>query len=110
MRVYTDISLLRTLNDRELRAGLAEVIKAGAIYSAPLFRELEDSADQVLGRDEAALASVIGQSIRIKVYIHTHAFARVPQLERSSPPHDIQPACPPMVHVGISRKSVQVPN
>lgn len=65
-RVYADISLLRTLNDRELRAGLAEVIKAGAIYSAPLFRELEDSADKIIGRDENALASVIGQSIRIK--------------------------------------------
>ena len=43
--VYIDIDTLKTLNKRELRAGLAEVIKYGVIKDPKLFKYLEDNID-----------------------------------------------------------------
>lgn len=43
--VYIDVDTLKTLNKRELRAGLAEVIKYGVIRDAKLFKYLEDNID-----------------------------------------------------------------
>ncbi|GLE11665.1 hypothetical protein PINS_up024214 [Pythium insidiosum] len=40
-RVYIDLSVLKTLPQRELVNGMAEVIKAGAIFDAALFDLLE---------------------------------------------------------------------
>jgi len=40
--VLADVDVLRTLPQRELKAGLAEVIKYGAIRDAEFFRELEE--------------------------------------------------------------------
>jgi 3-dehydroquinate synthase len=66
LAVFADVELLRTLSDRELRAGLFESIKAGIIRDAKLFRFLENNTEAILGRDTAALEYVIGASIRMK--------------------------------------------
>ncbi len=67
--VLIDIDCLRTLPDRELAAGLAEVIKYGAIRDRGFFDWIERSVEQLLARDPAALEHAIVQSCRIKAEI-----------------------------------------
>ena len=52
--VVADTDTLRTLPDRELRAGLAEVIKYGLIQDAAFFAWLEANLDKLLAREPAA--------------------------------------------------------
>ena len=64
--VFADVSVLGTLPERELRAGLMESVKAGVIRDRLLVRFMEEHADEVLSRDPRALERVIGASIRMK--------------------------------------------
>ena len=64
--VVADTDTLTTLPDRELRAGLAEVVKAAAIGDAPLLSWLEQNADALLARGPAALRHAIAASVRYK--------------------------------------------
>jgi 3-dehydroquinate synthase len=57
--VVIDTATLATLPERELRAGLAEVIKYGALGDAAFFGWLEQHAAQLLARDPALLAEAI---------------------------------------------------
>ena len=67
--VFADTSTLRTLPDRELSAGFAEVIKYGAIMDAPFLDWLESNADSLLGRNDALLAEAIARSCAHKAAI-----------------------------------------
>ena len=67
--VITDTRTLRTLPDRELRAGMAEVIKCALICDEPFFTWLEQNAARVLDRNPAALAHAIRRSCEIKAAI-----------------------------------------
>jgi len=67
--VFTDTDTLGTLPDRELRAGLAEVIKYGLILDAQFFEWLETNAAKLLARDAAALTHAIKRSCEIKADI-----------------------------------------
>jgi 3-dehydroquinate synthase len=67
--VLIDIDCLRTLPDRELGAGLAEVIKYGAIRDRAFFDWIDRSIGPLLARDPAALEHAIVQSCRIKAEI-----------------------------------------
>ncbi|HTD11326.1 MAG TPA: 3-dehydroquinate synthase, partial [Steroidobacteraceae bacterium] len=67
--VLIDTRTLTTLPARELRAGLAEVIKYGLICDAALFGWLEAHLDSLLAGDAAALAHVIRRSCEIKAAI-----------------------------------------
>ncbi len=67
--VFADTTTLRTLPDRELRAGFAEVIKYGAIMDAPFLAWLEDNADALLDRDDALLGEAIARSCTHKAAI-----------------------------------------
>lgn len=60
--VLADISTLDTLPDRELKAGLAEVIKYGLIRDPAFFSWLESNIDKLLERDKEALAFAIHRS------------------------------------------------
>lgn len=64
--VVIDTSLLTTLSDRELSAGLAEVIKYGLIADEVFFDWLEENMDALVGRDAEALAYAIERSCQIK--------------------------------------------
>ncbi len=64
--VLADTSLLRTLPERELRAGLFEVLKCGVIRSKPLFRTMVNKTRLILHRDAATLEALIAESVRIK--------------------------------------------
>jgi 3-dehydroquinate synthase len=67
--VLIDTSTLDTLPVRELRAGLAEVIKYGLICDAPFYDWLEANMDALLAADPTALAHVIQRSCEIKAQI-----------------------------------------
>ncbi|HEV8354224.1 MAG TPA: 3-dehydroquinate synthase, partial [bacterium] len=57
--VLADVRLLTTLPARELRSGMAEVIKTAVIGDPTLFEFLERNLDAVLNRDPRALVEVI---------------------------------------------------
>ncbi|MBF0488317.1 MAG: 3-dehydroquinate synthase [Nitrospirae bacterium] len=67
--VCIDIDTLKTLPERELRAGIAEVIKYGIIRDAALFAFLKDNRQKILSRDSAALKHIIHTSCRIKAEV-----------------------------------------
>ena len=67
--VLIDTETLTTLADRELSAGLAEVIKHGVIADADFFSWLEQRMEGLLQRDPAALAVAITASCEIKSQI-----------------------------------------
>jgi len=64
--VIADTSTLDTLPDRELSAGLAEVIKHGAIIDPAFFDWIEANIGKLVDRDPAALAYAIQRSCEIK--------------------------------------------
>jgi 3-dehydroquinate synthase len=67
--VLIDTTTLDTLPDRELRAGLAEVIKYGAIADVDFFAWLEEHMPALLARDAAALAHAVQRSCEIKAAV-----------------------------------------
>jgi len=67
--VIADTATLTTLPVRELRAGLAEVIKYGLICDAGFFDWLEAHMDELLASDPVALAHVVQRSCEIKAQI-----------------------------------------
>jgi len=67
--VLADVATLDTLPERELRAGLAEVVKYGAIADEDFFSWIEAHAEALLARDPAALAHAIFTSCAHKAGI-----------------------------------------
>jgi 3-dehydroquinate synthase len=67
--VVVDTDALATLPERELRGGLAEVIKYGVIADAKLFAFLEKNFEKLLARDARALEYVIARSVEIKAEV-----------------------------------------
>jgi len=67
--VLSDTATMATLNAREYRAGIAEVIKYGAIRDDALFEWLETSIDALVERRPEALAHAVVESCRIKAGI-----------------------------------------
>ena len=64
--VVIDPQVLTTLDDRQLRAGFAEVIKYGVIRDIGFFEYLEQNIDRIFGLDEDAIERIIGRSCEIK--------------------------------------------
>lgn len=67
--VIADTTTLHTLPPRELRAGLAEVIKYGAIVDADFLQWLEAKREGLLTGDDALLAAAIARSCEHKAAI-----------------------------------------
>jgi 3-dehydroquinate synthase len=67
--VLADTDTLATLPNRELSAGLAEVIKYGLIRDLPFLEWLEAKMDALLARDDDALSEAIERSCRNKAEI-----------------------------------------
>ena len=67
--VIIDTDTLDTLEDRELHAGIAEVIKYGLINDPEFFAWLEENMQQLLDRDKQALAWAIQRSCENKAAI-----------------------------------------
>ena len=67
--VLADTTTLNTLPDKELRAGIAEVIKYGLIRDLPFLEWLEANMEQLLARDTSALQYAIARSCRNKAEV-----------------------------------------
>jgi 3-dehydroquinate synthetase len=67
--VIADTDTLSTLPPRELRAGLAEIIKYGLIHDAAFFDWLEVNVDRLLAGNSVALTHAIRRSCEIKAQI-----------------------------------------
>ncbi|MDH3320327.1 MAG: 3-dehydroquinate synthase [Betaproteobacteria bacterium] len=67
--VIADVGTLATLPERELRAGIAEVIKHGFALDAALVAWLEENMARLLARDAAALVHVVRRSCELKAQV-----------------------------------------
>ena len=67
--VVCDLETLDTLPERELAAGLAEVIKYGPISDMEFMQWLEDNMSDLLARDRTALAHAVKRSCEIKAWV-----------------------------------------
>ena len=67
--VVIDTDTLSTLADRELSAGLAEVIKYGLICDKPFYHWLHENLDSLLAREPEALAYAIHRSCQNKARV-----------------------------------------
>jgi len=67
--VLADTDTLATLPDRELSAGMAEVIKYGLIRDLPFLAWLEANIDRLMARDAEALAYAIERSCANKAEV-----------------------------------------
>lgn len=64
--VFIDVNTLQTLPERELKAGMAEVIKHGAIADSIFFHWLENNLMQLMALDRAPLIDAIKRNCEIK--------------------------------------------
>jgi 3-dehydroquinate synthase len=69
LAVIADTDTLNTLPDRELRAGLAEIIKYGLAFDAGFFDWIEANLDALLDRSSEALAHAIFRSCELKAQV-----------------------------------------
>lgn len=67
--VFSDVSVLQTLEDEEVRCGLGEVIKYGFILNAEFFNWLENNLDKLLRKDKEALEEAVYISSKEKAEI-----------------------------------------
>lgn len=67
--VICDVGMLRTLPEREVRTGMAEVIKAGIIADEELFSKLELTPLAELTKNSDLLAEVVYRAIKVKADI-----------------------------------------
>ena len=67
--VLIDTATLDTLPDRELSAGIAEIVKAGAIADAEFFAWLERNMAALLARDPDVMAKAVQRSCEIKAEV-----------------------------------------
>jgi 3-dehydroquinate synthase len=69
LAVLVDPAVLATLPPREYNAGLYEIIKAGVIADAPLFRIFAERRDAVLAQEPAVVDHLIAEAVRIKTEV-----------------------------------------
>src|ERR1700691_548306 len=67
--VLIDPELVRTLPDRQFRAGLYEALKCGIIGDLDLFLRFEQKRAQILKRDPVELEGLIAQSVKLKAEV-----------------------------------------
>jgi len=68
-RVVCDLDTLQTLPQREMSAGLAEVIKYGPIADMQFLDWIDSHLDALLARDPKALAHAVKRSCEIKAWV-----------------------------------------
>ncbi len=67
--VIIDVNVLSTLDDKQLSAGIAEVIKYGLICDSELFIWLENNIEKILARETEALIFIIERSCMNKARV-----------------------------------------
>jgi len=67
--VLIDLSTLDTLPERDVKSGMAELIKHGMIMDLSLFKKIENEVDKVLNLDKELMIELVAQSCQDKVRI-----------------------------------------
>jgi len=67
--VYTDLKTLRTLKPRQIREGLAEIVKYGVIKDGELFSYLEKNVTKLRTLDKEVAQLIIEKSVKIKAKV-----------------------------------------
>ncbi len=67
--VMIDVQTLTTLSQRDLCAGMAEVVKHAVIADAEMFDYLESSAEQLLRREPTPLRQIVARNCQIKAEV-----------------------------------------
>jgi 3-dehydroquinate synthase len=67
--VWVDVATLRSLPVRQRAAGMAEVVKAAALWDAAFFTELETCGERLLGTDPEVLVPVLERACAIKAEV-----------------------------------------
>ena len=67
--VFADLNCLSTLDAREIKSGLGEVVKYGVISDENFFAYLEVNADKILRGDVQTLAHVVKRSCELKAQV-----------------------------------------
>lgn len=67
--VWIDPAVLSTLPARERRAGMAEIVKAAAIWDADFFSWLEHNVERVMALESEALTHAIARACAIKAEV-----------------------------------------
>lgn len=67
--VLTDLDVLVTLPEKEIKNGVAEIIKYAVIADASLFTILENNINNILNPDIAFLEEIVSQCCKIKINV-----------------------------------------
>ncbi|MDO4574368.1 MAG: 3-dehydroquinate synthase [Planctomycetia bacterium] len=67
--VLADMETLQTLDDRQYRAGLAEVVKYGVVLDREFFEFLEANVAKIRAREEAVLVPIVSRCCELKAQI-----------------------------------------
>ena len=67
--ILIDPTVLKTLSDRQVRAGLYEALKCGVIGNVELFLRFEQQRASILKRDPGELEWLIAQSVKLKAEV-----------------------------------------
>ncbi|PRX19731.1 3-dehydroquinate synthase [Orenia metallireducens] len=67
--VVADVKVLKTLEERQLKAGLVEVIKHGMIWDEEFFRFFEDNREDILNLKPEAMIYAVKRSCEIKAEV-----------------------------------------
>ena len=67
--ICIDASFLQTLNARELRAGLAEVVKYAVIMDSELFNYLEANVENIIAKDPDVLEKLVRRCCEHKIAV-----------------------------------------
>lgn len=67
--VICDNEMLKTLDDKQFKAGFSEIIKAGAIKSEALFNYCEQNAEEALQHNSEVLIKMVYDSVEIKAKV-----------------------------------------
>ncbi|MEM3833428.1 MAG: 3-dehydroquinate synthase [Thermoprotei archaeon] len=69
LRIVVDPNVLATLDRRDFRSGLAEIVKSAVIMDSEFFNELEVNVNNLKDSSSSLLAHVIAKSIQLKVKV-----------------------------------------
>lgn len=67
--VFSDVSVLKTLDKHQIQNGFAEAIKYGIIYDLSLFKSIEENYLKALEGNKAVLSNIVGRCSQIKTEV-----------------------------------------
>ncbi|MBD3183920.1 3-dehydroquinate synthase [Candidatus Poribacteria bacterium] len=67
--VFIDVSVLKSLPERELKSGFAEVIKHAVIMDKELFEYMDDNVDKIMDIDIQSMEQIVSRSCKDKATI-----------------------------------------